>query len=206
MGRVRPELNELVERARQLVERGGRVLGIAGVPGAGKSTLAERLVDAWGPTACLLPMDGFHLADDELHRLGRHDRKGAPDTFDVDGYVAALHRVRVRSSDVVVPRFDRSLEAAIAGSLRIATSAQLVVTEGNYLLLDEPGWRDVRPLLDEAWLITADEDERIAQLVDRHEAHGRDRLAATDWVHTVDQPNARRIEAASTAADLVIRR
>jgi pantothenate kinase len=203
---MRPGLNELLERAHRVVDAGGRVLGIAGVPGAGKSTLAEQLVDVWGPTACLLPMDGFHLADDELRRLGRHDRKGAPDTFDVDGYVAALCRVRERSADVLVPRFDRSLEAAIAGSLRIATSAELVVTEGNYLLLDEPGWRDVRPLLDEAWLITADEDERIEQLVARHEAHGRDRHAATEWVSSVDQPNARRIEASSVAADLVIRR
>jgi pantothenate kinase len=203
---MRPELNELVERAQRLVERGGRVLGVAGVPGAGKSTLAERLVEAWGHTACLLPMDGFHLADDELRRLGRHDRKGAPDTFDVDGYVATLRRVREHSADVVVPRFDRSLEAAIAGSLRIAVSAELVVTEGNYLLLDEPGWRDVRPLLDEAWMMTADEDERIAQLVARHEAHGRDRSAAMAWVRTVDQPNAHRIEVSSTAADLVIRR
>ena len=203
---MRPELSELVERARRLVDRGGRVLGIAGVPGAGKSTLADALVDAWGHTACLLPMDGFHLADDELRRLGRHERKGAPDTFDVDGYVAALRRVRERSGDVLVPRFDRSLETAIAGSLRIASDAELVVTEGNYLLLDEPGWRDVRPLLDEAWLMTADEGERIEQLVTRHEAHGRDRRAAIDWVHTVDQPNARRVEASSGAADLVIRR
>ncbi len=203
---MRPDLNELIGQARRLVEGGGRVLGIAGVPGAGKSTLAEELVAAWGHTACLLPMDGFHLADDELFRLGRHERKGAPDTFDVDGYVTTLRRVRERSGDVLVPRFDRTLEAAIAGSICIAAAAELVVTEGNYLLLDEPSWRDVRPLLDEAWLITADEDERVAQLVARHEAHGRDRHAAIDWVHAVDQPNARRIDATSSAADLVIRR
>jgi pantothenate kinase len=206
---MRPELSELLDRCRDLVERGGRVLGIAGVPGAGKSTLAEALVAAWGPCAQLLPMDGFHLADDELARLGRGDRKGAPDTFDVDGYVAALRRVRARDVDVLVPRFDRSLEAAIAGSLRIAVGTELVVTEGNYLLLDDdtcPGWRAVRPLLDEAWTVTASDTVRVAQLVDRHVAHGRDRAAAEAWVRDVDEPNARRIASCSVAADVVVTR
>lgn len=206
---MQPELSELLERCRALVARGGRVLGIAGVPGAGKSTLAETLVGAWGPTAQLLPMDGFHLADDELARLGRGDRKGAPDTFDVDGYVAALQRVRTRRSDVLVPRFDRMLEAAIAGALRISVDTELVVTEGNYLLLDDdtcPAWRAVRPLLDEAWLVTADEHERVAQLVERHVAHGRSRAAAEAWVRDVDQANARRIVEHGTAPDLVVHR
>jgi pantothenate kinase len=206
---MQPQLSELVDRCRALVRRGGRVLGLAGVPGAGKSTLAEALVDAWGPTAQLLPMDGFHLADDELARLDRSDRKGAPDTFDVHGYVAALLRVRARDVDVLTPRFDRSLEAAIAGSLRISVDTELVVTEGNYLLLDDddaPEWRLVRPLLDEAWMVVADDEERVAQLVERHVAHGRDRAAAEAWVRDVDEPNARRIAERSAAADLVVRR
>ena len=182
------------------------MLGIAGVPGAGKSTLAEQLVEAWGPTAQLLPMDGFHYADDELARLGRAHRKGAPDTFDVDGYVSALRRVRDRSVDVVVPRFDRMLEAAIAGSIRIATTTELVVTEGNYLLLQDDPWRAARPLLDEAWLIEADPVERVEQLVSRHVHHGRDRAAAEAWVHEVDEVNARLITERSIAIDLVVRR
>ncbi|MFN8020192.1 MAG: nucleoside/nucleotide kinase family protein [Acidimicrobiales bacterium] len=203
---MQPELSDLVARCRALVARGGRVLGIAGVPGAGKSTLAARLVEAWGPTAQLLPMDGFHCADDELARLGRGHRKGAPDTFDVDGYVSALVRVHERTADVLVPRFDRMLEAAIAGSIRIATSSELVVTEGNYLLLDDQPWRAVRPLLDEAWMVEADPAERIEQLVERHVHHGRDRAAAEAWVRDVDEPNARLIGERSTGADLVVRR
>ncbi len=206
MGRVQPELNALLDRARALVAGGGRILGIAGAPGSGKSTLAEQLVTAWGPSAQLLAMDGFHLADDELVRLGRDDRKGAADTFDVDGFVSALHRVRDRDADVLVPRFDRSLEAAIAGSVRVAVSTDLVVTEGNYLLLDEPGWREVHELLDETWLMTADDGERVAQLVARHVSHGRTVDEAEHWVTTVDEPNARRIADNSVTADLVVRR
>ncbi len=203
---MQPSLSELLDRARSMVAGGGRIVGIAGAPGAGKSTLAEQLVTAWGPTARLLPMDGFHLADDELGRLGRADRKGAPDTFDVDGYLSALQRVRARTADVLVPRFDRSAEAAIAGSLRIDVLAELVVTEGNYLLLDERGWRDVRALLDEAWLIVADDGARIEQLVARHIAHGRTADAAAAWVASVDEPNAQRITTGSTPADLIVRR
>ena len=126
--------------------------------------------------------------------------------FDVDGYVSALRRVRDRSVDVVVPRFDRMLEAAIAGSIRIATTTELVVTEGNYLLLQDDPWRAVRPLLDEAWLIEADPVERVEQLVSRHVHHGRDRAAAEAWVHEVDEVNARLITERSIAIDLVVRR
>jgi pantothenate kinase len=203
---VQPDLTDLLHRARELVACGGRVLGIAGAPGAGKSTLATALVEAWGDGAQLLPMDGFHLADDELARLRRGDRKGAPDTFDVDGYVAALSRVRTHQADVLVPRFDRSLEAAIAGSLRVSVATELVVTEGNYLLLDAPGWRDVRRLLDEAWLLVADDELRVPQLVARHVAHGRTDEAARAWVLAVDEPNAALVAAASGDADLVVRR
>jgi len=209
VGRVHADVTDLpglLARARALVASGGRIIGIAGAPGAGKSTLAEQLVAAWGGSARLLPMDGFHLADDELVRLGRSDRKGAPDTFDVDGYVAALQRVRERRIDVLVPRFDRALEAAIAGSLRISAGADLVVTEGNYLLLDEPGWRDVRPLLDEAWLLTTDQDARVDQLVARHVANGRSDAEARAWVSGVDEPNARRVAEHSFEPDMVARR
>lgn len=197
---------DLVERCRRLVGRGGRILGITGPPGAGKSTLADAVVQAWGPGAQLLPMDGFHLADDELARLGRADRKGAPDTFDVDGYLEALRRVRRRDADVLVPRFDRGLEAAIAGSLRVGVATELVVTEGNYLLLDRSGWRDVRDLLDEVWYVDTDDATRVVQLLARHVAHGRSHGDAAAWVRDVDEPNAVVVASTIERADLVLRR
>lgn len=175
------------------VAGGGRILGIAGPPGAGKSTLAERIVTAWGPAARLLPMDGFHLAGEELARLGRADRKGAPDTFDVDGYLSALERVRARAADVLVPRFHRDIDEPIANAIRIETDADLVVTEGNYLLLTDGRWRYVRPLLDACWWAALPDAVRVERLVARHRHHGRSPEAARAWVESVDEPNARLI-------------
>ncbi len=199
-----PLPRELTERVERLLTRGGRVLGIAGPPGAGKSTLAADVVQAFGNRAQLLPMDGFHLADEELARLGRAARKGAPDTFDVDGYLVALRRVRAREHDVLVPRFDRHLEAAIAGAIRIATTTELVVTDGNYLLLADGQWAGVASMLDEAWMLRPDDHHRREQLVARHIAHGRSPAAAADWVASVDEPNAALIIAGSRPADLVV--
>lgn len=200
-----PLAGELIARVEQLLAGGGRVLGIAGPPGAGKSTLAAAVVEAYGPRAALLPMDGFHLADEELRRLGRAERKGAPDTFDVDGYVAALRRVHDRAHDVLVPRFDRHLEAAVAGAIRIATTSELVVTDGNYLLLANGPWSAVAAMLDETWMLRPDDAQRRAQLVARHVAHGRSPAAAAAWVASVDEPNAALIVAGSRAADHVVR-
>ncbi|MCU1359212.1 MAG: udk [Ilumatobacteraceae bacterium] len=196
--------DELVERAEQLIARGGRVLGIAGAPGAGKSTLAAEIVHHFGERSALLPMDGFHLADDELTRRGALLRKGAPDTFDVHGYIAALRRVRTRSHDVMVPRFDRDLEAAIAGSICISTDVELVVTEGNYLLLNTEPWSGVAALLDERWMLSIDDHVRVQRLVARHMAHGRDAETAGRWVGDVDEANAATIRDHSAAADLVV--
>jgi pantothenate kinase len=196
--------DELAARVDALVARGGRVLGIAGPPGSGKSTLAERLVAHFGERAALLPMDGFHYAQEELQRLGRAHRKGAPDTFDVDGYVATLARVRAREHDVLVPRFHRDIEEPIAGAIRIDTGCTLVVTDGNYLLLPSHGWHAVAPLLDECWFLQPDDDIRIARLVARHEAHGRSPAQARAWVRDVDEPNARVVAAHPGPAHLVV--
>jgi pantothenate kinase len=194
----------LIERAHGLIDRGGRVLGIAGAPGAGKSTLAAELLGHFGDRAQLLPLDGFHLADDELTRRGLLGCKGAPDTFDVHGYIAALQRVRLRTHSVVVPRFDRHLEAAIAGSICIDPDVQLVITEGNYLLLDVAPWSSVSALLDERWMVEIDESKRIELLVARHVAHGRSIEGARQWVTEVDEPNALLIRERSAVADLLV--
>ncbi|MEU9233700.1 nucleoside/nucleotide kinase family protein [Streptomyces subrutilus] len=198
---------ELAGRAAALAAGGGRrILGIAGPPGAGKSALAARLAEALGPrTAVVVPMDGFHLAQAELVRLGLADRKGAPETFDAAGYVSLLRRLRgPERGTVYATAFDRSLEEPVAGSIPVAPAVPLVITEGNYLLHDAGEWASVRPLLDEAWYLAPDEDLRVRRLVDRHVRHGKDPAHARGWVARSDEPNARVVAAGRHRADLVL--
>jgi len=154
----------------------------------------------------VLPMDGFHLHDDVLDGLGRLDRKGAPDTFDVDGYVALLGRLR-RETDrpVYAPAFDRDHEVSLAGAIPVLPEHRLVITEGNYLLLDSPGWCDVRALLAECWFLEVEDGIRLERLVARHVQHGRTRDAATEWVQRSDEANALLVAVTRDQADLVVR-
>ncbi|WP_069169437.1 nucleoside/nucleotide kinase family protein [Streptomyces griseus] len=201
------DLAALTGRARSLAATGRRILGIAGPPGSGKSTLAARLVDALRGRAVLVPMDGFHLAQCELARLGRADRKGAPDTFDAAGYLALLRRLRhpEPTGPVYAPTFDRALEEPIAGAVPVHPDTPLVVTEGNYLLLDEEPWASVRRLLDEAWFVDVDPELRVRRLVDRHVRFGRSRPQAERWAAGSDERNARLVERYRDRADLVVR-
>ncbi|MEW2414782.1 nucleoside/nucleotide kinase family protein [Streptomyces sp. NPDC046866] len=202
------ERAELEERARRLAAAGGRrILGIAGAPGAGKSTVAEHLAAVLGPgRAVVVPMDGFHLAQAELVRLGRADRKGAPDTFDAAGYAALLRRLREPDAGEVVyaPAFDRSLEEPVAGSIPVGPDVPLVITEGNYLLHGAGPWAAVAPLLDEVWFLAPDDGLRVRRLVDRHVRHGKERAYAEAWVARSDEANARLIASGRSRADLVV--
>ncbi|GAB2965068.1 nucleoside/nucleotide kinase family protein [Streptomyces pseudoechinosporeus] len=198
---------ELVERARALADRGGRrILGITGAPGAGKSTLARQLVKALGPdTAVLVPMDGFHLSNATLCALGRRDRKGAWDTFDADGYVHLLRRLRSCVEPVVyAPDFDRDIEESIGSALPVPRGVPLVVTEGNYLLSDEGSWGQVAGLLDESWYLEIDDDLRRQRLVARHESHGKGHDEAVAWACGSDQGNAELVARGRVRADLVV--
>lgn len=192
---LRAHLDRLVDGSRRVL------LGITGAPGSGKSALAEAIVTHYqqresASFAALAPMDGFHLSNAQLHALGRADRKGAIDTFDVEGYVALLQRIR-RGSDrtVYAPAYDRSLGEPVAAVHRIEPATRLVVTEGNYLADPAPGWRRVPDLLDELWMLTGDPDELTRRLVRRHVHHGRSEADALAWATAVDGPNATRVMA-----------
>ncbi len=148
--------DQLLARIHALVSTRDRVIvGIAGPPAAGKSTLARVLVAhlrSQAIAAAYLPMDGYHLSNAELQRLGRLDRKGAPDTFDAQGYRALLARLRHCPGPVVdAPDFNRTLEEPIAGSIAIGPEVSVIVTEGNYLLLDAAPRPEARRSLDEVW-------------------------------------------------------
>lgn len=182
-----------------------RILGITGAPGAGKSTVARRLVDALGGGAVLVGMDGYHLAQAELMRLGRAERKGAPDTFDVAGYIALLLRLRTPGPDTVyAPEFHRSIEEPVAGAVPVPPEVALVVTEGNYLLLDTPPWSAIRALLDEAWFLAPDERTRRQWLTARHRRHGRTAEQARERTEGSDEHNARLIAPTACRADLIL--
>lgn len=193
----------LVSRALALAEGSGRrvIIGITGEPGSGKSTVGAELVTALGTRAVLVPMDGFHLAQRVLDALGRADRKGAPDTFDADGFVATLTRIRAGSGTIYAPAFERSIEEPIAAAILVPPEADIVVTEGNYLLLDDDAWKPVRDLLDECWYLDADPVLRRQRLIERHIRFGRTAEAAEAWVDRTDEANAAVIRGTRARAD-----
>jgi pantothenate kinase len=185
-----------------------RIIGIAGAPGAGKTTYAERLVAESrraGVPAAYVPMDGFHLADAALSSLGVLDRKGAPETFDAWGYAALLGRLRREADHTVwAPGFERVLEQPLAGAIGVGPEAELVVTEGNYLLLDRPEWRAVRAALDEVWFLDCPDVVRRPRLIARHVEFGKSPADAEAWVARVDDANAVLVAASRERADRVI--
>ena len=202
-------IERLVDRARQLVPQTGRViLGITGAPAAGKSTMAHRLIEALDPQgqrAVAVSLDGFHLANRTLAQLGRLDRKGAIDTFDGYGYLAALHRMRTETGDTVyMPAFDRALEESIEGAIAVDPNVRLVVTEANYLLAVADPWPEVRREIGEVWYLDLDDAVRRERLVARHVHFGRPEAEARRWVEEVDEVNARLIAATRDSADLVV--
>lgn len=180
-----------------------RIIGIAGAPGAGKTTYAVALAVREGGVH--VPMDGFHLADVTLARLGLLARKGAPETFDAWGYAALLARLRDETDHTVyAPAFERDLEQPVAGAVAVPAECTLVVTEGSYLLLERPEWRAVRGRLDEVWFVEEDEDLRRERLLARHRRFGKTASEAEAWVARVDEPNARLVAASRSRADRVV--
>lgn len=196
------DVAELIARARALAETGERrILGITGAPGAGKTTVTQQIIEALGPElAAFVPMDGFHLANSTLLAWDRRDRKGAWDTFDAEGYVHLLGRLRVQgtaegqSAEIIhAPDFDRNIDESVGSALPVLPTVPLIVTEGNYLLSPEGSWGRVAGLLDESWFIDVDDATRLERLTERHVRHGMPRDDAAAWAAGTDQANAERV-------------
>ena len=211
--RVRADPAALADRIRRLVAARARdsaervIIGIAGAPGAGKSTLAEAVIRAYGAGAVLIGMDGFHLAQCVLDGLGLAGVKGAPQTFDAAGYLSLLQRLRTPQPGVTVyaPEFRRAIEEPIAGAVAVPPTAEVVLTEGNYLLLTAEPWPQVRAQLTEAWFLDTPHPERIDRLVRRHVQFGRPPAVARERAQLgSDARNALQVYEAHDRADLLL--
>lgn len=186
--------------------RGGRVIvGIAGQPGSGKSTLAALIAAAIGDSAAVVPMDGFHLRNTDLIRLERRDRKGAPDTFDVEGFVQLLLKLRNEPQNATkFPEFNRDLDEPVHDACEVRPETTMVIVDGNYLLTQDHGWNAVKPLFDEVWYVDLEPTERMNRLVRRHRHFGMTLDRAVSWAGGPDQANAQLIESTRNTADLIV--
>ncbi len=204
---------EFARYVADLADGRSRILvGIVGAPGAGKSTLAAATAAALAPDAVVLPMDGYHLAQSRLVALGRRDRMGAPDTFDLDAFVATLEAFSVSPErSVLAPGFDRGtseepqFREAVVDALEVTPDIRIVLVEGNYLLHDRDGWERVAPLLDLTAYVEEDDELRRERLIARHIAFGKTPDAARAWVLGPDEANARLIAATASRAELRVR-
>lgn len=182
------------------------IVAIAGAPGAGKSTLSEKLLGLFPEgSAAVVPMDGFHFDDAVLHKRGLRARKGAPETFDYRGFAALLRRIRSVEPDVAVPVFDRNMELARAGASVIDSEVKFVLVEGNYLLLDEAPWNELSPFFDFAIYLDLPRNELERRLMQRWRDHGKSDKEARDWIAGNDLPNIERVMQKRRPADLVVR-
>ena len=201
-------LDQALNRAKDLANSasGRIIIGIIGKPGAGKSTLSNHLMkNLPKESTSLVPMDGYHLSNLQLKKLGRSDRKGAPDTFDVAGYVNLLKRIATEiNNDIYFPIFHREIEESIAAEGVVTKETKFVITEGNYLLHNQGGWEEVSPVLTESWYVQVDDTLRLERLVNRHIKYGKDPKFAYDWAHGTDERNAQLVEGTKQKSSVLI--
>ncbi|AEV83306.1 pantothenate kinase [Actinoplanes sp. SE50] len=212
MADVVRDREQLFARVVPLLGSGRRVLiGIAGPPGAGKSTLAAwlqaRVTERFGADPLLVaqvPMDGFHLSNAVLAERGLRDRKGAPETFDRDGFADLLCRARDAQDEIGAPAYSRELHEPVPDAHRIPASVRLIISEGNYLLLPDDGWDRVGECLDEIWYLDVPWEVTRQRLVDRQVAGGRTPEAAAAWVDGNDKRNTGLVVAAAGRAAVIV--
>jgi len=188
-------------------DRPRSIIGIVGKPGAGKSTVVEEIQSRFDSSeVCIIPMDGYHLSNEELIKLGRRDRKGAPDTFAVSEFIDFLKSVKTHSSiEHRFPIFHREIEASVAGEGVVPTSSRVIVTEGNYLFSEEHNWGELFQILDHSWFIEIDDEVRLERLIARHIRYGKTPEEAKAWSLGSDESNARFIELTAHRAENIIK-
>ncbi len=201
---------EIVRGVQQLSGDERLILGIVGYPGAGKSTLAHALESEINSllsaeSCVVVPMDGFHYSNEKLAELNLLPLKGIPATFDSSEFISLLTRLRDKSRTIFAPKFDRSIEASIENAIEILPTHQILIVEGNYLLLDDQPWNQARELLDQVWFIDTDFDAIYPRLVERHMSGGKTAEEARVKVESTDMPNARLIEKSKANADRIVR-
>lgn len=201
-------LDQALNRAKELAANSDKriIIGIIGKPGAGKSTLSSHLMkNLPKETTALVPMDGYHLSNLQLKKLGRADRKGAPDTFDATGFVNLLKRISTdTSNDIYFPIFHREIEESIAAEGVVTKETKFVITEGNYLLHNQDGWQEVAPVLTESWYVQVDDKLRLERLVNRHIKYGKEPKFAHDWAHGTDERNAQLVEGTKPRSSVIV--
>lgn len=204
---TRTDLDTLVRILTDRGRAGRSITAVAGAPGAGKSTLADGLADSLNDadpgSAAVLPMDGYHFDDLVLNARGWRPRKGAPHTFDVDGFAHMLRRLAANdAADVAVPVFDRGLEIARAGARIIPRTVRHLIVEGNYLLLDQAPWDSLRPLFDTTVFLDVPEQVLTARLTERWQSQSPEDMAAQ--LDGNDLPNVRLVISQSVLAEFVV--
>jgi pantothenate kinase len=179
------------------------ILGVVGKPGVGKSTFTDYLREQLSSElVAILPMDGFHMSNEKLIELGRRERKGAPDTFDVDDFAETLANVRdSHGVDIRFPIFNREIEASIPNAGLVPAGVKLVIVEGNYLLHDQSGWEKIAIHLDESWFLNVDDHLRMERLIARHIEFGKSPEDAKAWSQGTDEVNAKLIQLTQPRAD-----